>query len=111
MIKKEDILVHIYKTHTVEPLLAHTYRWMAQAMGCQRLWVTRGQFRSKFGFIAANLKKYGLRGVQLYYTLFNTDTLGTVKCLLINWEKLTTNVSYFEKIFIFNGPASRLLST
>ncbi|KAF8811961.1 hypothetical protein BYT27DRAFT_7088348, partial [Phlegmacium glaucopus] len=35
---------------TVEPLLTHTRRWMAQGMGYGRLWVMRGQFWCKFRF-------------------------------------------------------------
>jgi len=35
---------------TVEPLMSHTPRWIAQAMGYERLWVLRGQFGCKFQF-------------------------------------------------------------
>ena len=33
---------------TVEPLIGHTPRWIARAMGYERLWVLRGQFGCKF---------------------------------------------------------------
>ena len=35
---------------TVEPALTHTPRWMAQAMGYERLWAIAGQFWCKFRF-------------------------------------------------------------
>jgi hypothetical protein len=44
-----------YKYYTVEPLLTHTSRWMAQAMGYGLQGVN---FGVNFGFVAA--KKYGL---------------------------------------------------
>ena len=38
------------KVGTVESLISHTPRWIAQAVGYQGLWALRGQFGDKFQF-------------------------------------------------------------
>jgi len=34
--------------YTVEPLLTHTPRWTARAMGYERLWANRGMVKFEF---------------------------------------------------------------
>ena len=41
-----DLFFYIF-IYTVEPLLTHTPRWMARAMGYGGLWVMRGHFWCK----------------------------------------------------------------
>jgi len=50
---------------TVEPLISHTPRWIARAMGYERLWVLRGQFGSKFQF-GSGLNLWGMEGYGLW---------------------------------------------
>ena len=53
--------------YTVEPLIGHTPRWIARAMGYERLRVLRGQFGCKFQFGSGQnlwgMGGYGLREV------------------------------------------------
>jgi len=50
---------------TVEPLISHTPRWIARAMGYERLWVLRGQLGSKFQF-GSGLNLWGMEGYGLW---------------------------------------------
>jgi hypothetical protein len=36
------VYLNVNLSSTVEPVLTHTPRWMAQAMGYYRLWLSRG---------------------------------------------------------------------
>ena len=62
------IVIHRSST-TVEPLLTHTPRWMAQAIGYKRIWGMKGQFWCKFEFCSSQKvwvkRVYGLREVRL----------------------------------------------
>jgi len=50
---------------TVEPLISHTPRWIARAMGYERLWFYRGQFSCKFQF-GSGLNLGGMGGYGLW---------------------------------------------
>ena len=39
---------YIYLLSTVEPLLTHTPRWTARAMGYEGLWANRGMVKNRF---------------------------------------------------------------
>jgi len=56
--------------YTVEPLISHTPRWIARAMGYERLWVLRGQFGCKFQF-GSGQNLWGMGGYGFRYESFD----------------------------------------
>jgi len=63
---QSDVLTQpSHSNSTVEPLISHTPRWIARAMGYERLWVLRGRFGCKFQF-GSGLNLWGMGDYGLW---------------------------------------------